>query len=49
MFSTPLINCCTIFYNMFLIALTQEVKSIDNSLVVTELDLAIKLDLCGIL
>ena len=49
MFFTPLINCWTIFYNMFLIAVTQEIKSIDISVVVTELDLAIKRDLWGLL
>ena len=44
-FSIPFINCYTIFYNMVLIAVRQEVKSIDNSVVVHELESAIKRDL----
>ena len=42
-FTIPFINCCIIFYSMFLIAVRQEVKSIDNSVAVHELELAIKL------
>ena len=45
MLTIPLIDCRTAFYKMFLITVRQEVKSIDNSLVVHELELAIKCDL----
>ena len=44
-FTIPFINCCIIFYNMILIAVRQEVKSLDNSVVVHELELAIKRNL----
>ena len=44
-FTIPLKNSFTIFCNMFLIAVRQEVKIIDNSVVVHELELAIKSDL----
>ena len=37
-FSIPIINCCTIDYNMVLIAVRQEVKCSDNSVEVHELE-----------
>ena len=42
MFTISFINCCAIFNDMVLIAVKQEVKRIDNSVVVHELELAIK-------
>ena len=42
MFTISFINCCAIFNDMVLIAVRQEVKRIGNSLVVHELELAIK-------
>ena len=39
------INCCAILNDMVLISVRQEVKRIDNSVVVHALELAIKRDL----
>ena len=40
-------NRCTLFDNMFLIAVRQEVSSIDNSVAVHQLELAVKRDAQG--
>ena len=44
-FTFPCRNCCTLFITWFLIAVRQEVKRIDGSVVAHELKLAIKRDL----
>ena len=46
-FTISFINCCAVFNDMILIAVRQEVKRIDNSVVVHALELAMKRDFYG--